>query len=613
VHIVSLILALLLGTAQGGVLAGTRTGVITGQVRLPNGTPVSGIRVSAMEAPEMGNQDSAVSTLAGLTTTDATGHFRLEDIPVGKYFVVAGSLDNLSYYPGSITVTSVTPAENVDFAIGDSYDGAIDVTVHLVGSATPVAGRDVRIRSTASSFTRSLETNDKGVASFAGIPYGDYVVSTVATSISDALLGGPSNGNSRDLSLTITINPNRPKWAVSLGLLLPGVLRGKVRDENGAPAADITVTSMNSGYQDGRRILTQELSTQTNSMGEYQLQVSPGEHFVHATSPSRDKYAADAKSIRVGNGESVNGFDITLVRARSVRGKVLDASPDSSPSFVLVSRNGEEAIVPDVATSTGNDGTFEIRGVPAGKWDLFAITGKGVPELHRTGKVGFEVRDEDVDGLEISLAASTVVGKVTGLGGDLATIKLVPIDSIDGALKDAVPGVEFMSPGGEFGFPNVPRLRYRIEVNGLPSGWYVSDIRIGDVSVHNDNLIAVGAIPLAPVEVVVSGGADLFQGMVEGIQTNSNLTNARFVLVPDEPRRQNVSLYRTATIQSNGAFMVYPNPAPGSYRMFAVSNLPAGHSEWNAEFMSKYADVAIPITVQPNQPTQTKIDLTIAR
>ena len=623
-HTVSLILALLLGIAQGGVLAGTRTGVITGQVRLPNGDPVSGIRVSAMEAPEMGNQDSAVSTLAGLTTTDATGHYRLEDIPVGKYFIVAGSLDNLSYYPGSITVTSVTPAEHVDFALSDSYDGAIDVTVHLSGSTTPVAAREVRIRSTSSSFARTLETNDKGLVSFAGIPYGDYLVSTSTISMTDALSGGNSNGISRDLSVTITINPNRPKWAVSLGLYLKGELQGKVRNENGSPAAGISVSSMNVGYQDGRRVLIAESSTTTNASGEYQLAVSPGEHFIHAIADSNESYypaagdPASSKSVHVGNGETVRGFDFTMVRAHSLRGKVLNLPPElPPPDFVLVSRSGGDALIPHVATPVQSDGTFEIRGIPSGKWDLFAVAGSGVPELHQTGKVGLEVSDRDADvlkeGLMISLGQSSLRGKVTGLGSDLATIKLIPIEAIDGALEDAVPGVEFLTAGGEFSFPNVPALRYRIEVNGLPSGQFVSDIRMGGANAFNDNIITVGETSLESLEVVLSRGAGVFQGVVEQIPPNSNLTNARFVLVPDEPRRQNVLLYRTATIQSNGAFSLYPNPAPGSYRMFAVSNLPPGHAEWNAEFLSRYMDAAIPITIQPNQRVQTKVALTPAR
>jgi hypothetical protein len=103
--------------------------------------------------------------MAGLTMTDSTGHYKLEDIPVGRYFVVAGSLDNLSYYPTSITLTAVSPLDNIDFFLSESYDGVIEVNVHPSGATTPVPGAQVRIRSTSASLTRASETNAGGIAS----------------------------------------------------------------------------------------------------------------------------------------------------------------------------------------------------------------------------------------------------------------------------------------------------------------------------------------------------------------------------------------------------------------------------------------------------------------
>src|SRR5215471_19357471 len=127
-HFLEFIAMLLMIPPQGGVLAGTRTGVISGQVRSQSGSPVPGIRVAAMEAPEMGTQDSAVSVMAGLTLSDENGNYRLEDIPVGKYFVVAGNLNDLTYYPNSIILTAVTLINNLNIVLSDVYSGKIQVT-----------------------------------------------------------------------------------------------------------------------------------------------------------------------------------------------------------------------------------------------------------------------------------------------------------------------------------------------------------------------------------------------------------------------------------------------------------------------------------------------------
>jgi hypothetical protein len=51
---------LLLGSPQRGVMAGNRTGVISGQVRLPSGAPAAGIRVAVMESPDLGIEDCGI-------------------------------------------------------------------------------------------------------------------------------------------------------------------------------------------------------------------------------------------------------------------------------------------------------------------------------------------------------------------------------------------------------------------------------------------------------------------------------------------------------------------------------------------------------------------------
>jgi len=141
----------------------------------------------------------------------------------------------------------------------------------------------------------------------------------------------------------------------------------------------------------------------------------------------------------------------------------------------------------------------------------------------------------------------------------------------------------------------------------------VADIRVGGKSIFNDNVFPIGTEPPASIEIRVSRGSGAVQGNVANIPANTRLSNSRVVLVPDQTRRGNVSLYRTAPIQDNGNFSIFPRVAPGSYTLFAVSNLPGGHAEWNADFLSRYADVAVPITIAPNQTVQAKVEWTRTR
>ena len=98
-------------------------GVVTGTVRRPDGTPAAGVRVAAMPtdaSPTAGNG----STLVALAQADPSGQFRLEDVPPGRYYIIAGRVDAPTFYPGVqdvgsgrvITVTSGATTDGIDFS-----------------------------------------------------------------------------------------------------------------------------------------------------------------------------------------------------------------------------------------------------------------------------------------------------------------------------------------------------------------------------------------------------------------------------------------------------------------------------------------------------------------
>jgi hypothetical protein len=68
---------------------------------MEGGASPARVRVGAM-APD------DPSSLVSVTETDAAGHYRLTNIPEGKYFIVAGRLENLMYYPGGTDRTKAT-------------------------------------------------------------------------------------------------------------------------------------------------------------------------------------------------------------------------------------------------------------------------------------------------------------------------------------------------------------------------------------------------------------------------------------------------------------------------------------------------------------------------
>src|SRR5687768_6711100 len=79
------------------------TGIVTGSVQIADGGSAAGVRVAAMAV-----DDPAGANLLSVTETDAGGRYRLANIPAGRYYIVAGRLDNLNYFPGGTDRTKAT-------------------------------------------------------------------------------------------------------------------------------------------------------------------------------------------------------------------------------------------------------------------------------------------------------------------------------------------------------------------------------------------------------------------------------------------------------------------------------------------------------------------------
>ena len=97
---------------------------MSGQLRLPDGTPAAGVRVGAM-AVRQGQQEGDVTLMESMAETDRNGRYRLTDVAPGRYYIVAGVLAEPTYHPGtanpgSATILTIQPGSNaagVNFTI----------------------------------------------------------------------------------------------------------------------------------------------------------------------------------------------------------------------------------------------------------------------------------------------------------------------------------------------------------------------------------------------------------------------------------------------------------------------------------------------------------------
>jgi hypothetical protein len=129
------VIALFLGiliAIQGPALP--QTGKVTGILRTAAGTPAVRVRVAA--------SDISTAALVSLSETDQQGRFVLENIPPGRYYIVAGRVDLPTFYPGTLGIANGTILEiasgaaisGISFAVNDA-----STRPPLPGSPSPPA------------------------------------------------------------------------------------------------------------------------------------------------------------------------------------------------------------------------------------------------------------------------------------------------------------------------------------------------------------------------------------------------------------------------------------------------------------------------------------------
>src|SRR5262245_13623584 len=90
---IALLLSALFAVQGPGALQ-PGTGIVTGTLKTADGRPAAGVRVGAVDV-----DDPTSSSLFSVTETDSAGRYRLINVPSGRYYIVAGRLSDLRYYP----------------------------------------------------------------------------------------------------------------------------------------------------------------------------------------------------------------------------------------------------------------------------------------------------------------------------------------------------------------------------------------------------------------------------------------------------------------------------------------------------------------------------------
>jgi hypothetical protein len=453
-----------------------------------------------------------------------------------------------------------------------------------------------------------------------------------------------NNGFVRHESAPMELTDGQAVTDLVVRLIPTGTVTGRISDPSGRPIVGVTITLLRRIFNlDGTPTVTADTTVRTNDLGEYRMfWVTPGRYYVSAesrTDPNqlfeyervtffggvqsgnntleRDYTATffpgvtdieKARLIDLQEGGELRGIDLIVTRQKlfSIRGRIVDPITGRPPAEVTMML-GHRPLTGEGTGSFLNSkqgprwydsatGTFEISNLAPGRYGLSygGMSFLGIPDSDPTASSEVTVGDFSVDDVMLTLAVPPVISGNLHVEGELPagfrlnTIHIslaTPNSALGEGARTAV------EPDRTFKMNAPPQGTARVNLFGLPAGFYVKEARFDGVDV----LKAASKFSVAGnLAITISANG----GRVEGRVVDEKLqpvTGIEAVLIPNE-MRDRADLFKRATTNSQGRFAIN-GISPGDYKVFAWERLD-GNLYYDPEVMKRYELRGTPVHVE---------------
>ena len=462
----------------------------------------------------------------------------------------------------------------------------------------------ITVRGAALSNPRDASTGLEGEYEIGELPAGRYTITVTRSGFLPAQYGQRKYG---EQGKPLEVADGATLDAIDFTLERAGVISGRVTDETGEPVGNAAIYSMRSQFYRGRRqlvpIIGGNVHATTDESGMFRLaSVPPGEYVILATfretwtSDDKDRHTlgyapsyypgtarvADAQRIKVAAAQEATGIDFSLVPGRTavISGTVTatDGAPFAGASISLVTEvMGPEGGSTGFAGNTraAADGRFTLRDVSPGQYTLRA-----------TGAVGD--RGTESASAPVIVAGTDVDVTLAADGGGLLAGRVIT-DTGD-ALPSPAPRVTTQSPifdqrttplpagedglvreGGRFARRTIsgPAL---VRIGGLPSGWALKRVTLGDRDVTDAPVDIRAGQTLADVTLIVSNRLPSLSGTVT--DAAGRPADTPVVLFPADAARwlEGSGALRSARPDQSGRYR-FDTVRPGEYLVIAIAQM----------------------------------------
>ena len=534
--------------------------------------------------------------------------------------------------------------------------GSVAGTVIVAGTSAPIVDAEVAI--VTPDGVLETTTDASGRFAVTNVPVGRQTVLIRADGFFVESTT-PSMPFSPRAEVPVTVTADATPVAIpSVSMVRGGTVSGRVVDPLGNPLPFVRVQALrpevgtlNSGVMPdfGNRM--------TDDRGEYRMFfVPPGEYVIRAqvqggrpAGPVQPRPGevqtlvstlfpnttdmTQASKVAVKSGEDVRGIDISVkmelvvlpppapkpTGGVKISGIVIDGLLPRIGGGLLMLGSEAEAAPPRPVGNViigATPGAFEIPNVQPGKYDLFVSMGheNGSPGpgggVQAWGRATVEVRDQDVDGIRMTVHPSMDVpgvvkidGKPAPAGGTLK-IGLSPTGTASrlGNYRGILDRTQAPGDGGKVSIPRAAEGNYQVFVQGAED-LYIADVRQGETSILVSGIDVRNTTP-APFEVLLLSDG----GTVEGVVSNPDRNptgGATVALVPAD--KQLLQLFRTVTPGPDGKYS-FRGVRPGEYKVLAGPGqlLPGGLTP---ESLSRIEPSGTSVTVKAG--TSARADVTV--
>ena len=503
---------------QAGSVEQPAKAVIEGTVTISgSGAPLSQVEIIVSER---GSQSPII------VKSDASGHFVVDELEPGRYFLRAGRDGYLAQNFGqrgknregtALVVTQGQKLRDVDFKL---------VATGVIAGRVSGEDNEPRVGASVQAFAfhyvegerrlitaGEVSTNDLGEYRIYGLAPGRYYVNASEQERYHTV--SQPKGGSQEERYTSTFYPNadNPRQA--------------------------TVVDVASG-QEVRGIDVKALRSRTFHIRGRVIGLSQTTHYTRISLHSLEP-----------------GFEV-IYRGR-------DIAPDGEGNFDLGGIFPGAYVLSAIFARDGK-GYRALQQVVVGNDDVNNVNlapSSGV-ELRGSVHVDSPERDREINfsNVRVDLSASPSFSEMDALSART---------NVDGSFR----------------FQAVNRNIYSMTINGLPEDFYVKLVRLGGEEMPHRTVDLNSVDGTTKFEIVVSPSGGRIQGIVTN-EKSVPIGGALVALVPDSDHRQESYLFKEATADPDGHFSIRA-VTPGDYKLFAWEDVESGEYQ-DPEFLKTYED-----------------------